>query len=138
MRLCYVGEMGMFPAVLVVVLLGAHDPAIARTRTAACKTMQNAGSCYWTRGRLGAYNGNPAYRLWKIGTKRVLGVSSAPPAGARDLDNEDPEVPANLRLPAIGESEYGEFEVCPLEPQRPGAMQMACIESVKKLKVEHR
>jgi len=31
---------------------------------------------------------------------------------------------------------YADFEVCPLEPEKPGAMQAACIESAKNIVVE--
>src|SRR5215813_11311311 len=33
------------------------------------------GRCFTVRGRLSIYNGAPARRLWKVGTKRVLGIS---------------------------------------------------------------
>jgi len=52
------------------------------------------------------------------------------------LDNEDPQMPANLkRLFNPTETQvYGDrFEVYPLEPEREGAMQAACIESAKSL-----
>ncbi len=41
-------------------------------RKILCKTPENASTCYWTRGKLNFYD--PSYRIWKIGTKRVLGV----------------------------------------------------------------
>ncbi len=31
---------------------------------------------------------------------------------------------------------YADFEVCPLEPEKPEAMQAACIESAKKIVIE--
>jgi len=31
---------------------------------------------------------------------------------------------------------FANFEVCPLEPEKPGAMQAACIESAKNIVVE--
>ncbi len=72
-------------------------------RTIPCKTPANTNSCYWTRGRLRMGNGTPAYRLWKIGTHRQLGILSGPskydpdyPLFGRDLDNEAPEFPANV------------------------------------------
>ena len=42
------------------------------------KAPENAATCYWTHGRLNFYNGAPSYRIWKIGTKRILGVYSGP------------------------------------------------------------
>jgi hypothetical protein len=47
-------------------------------------------------------------------------------------------MPANLeRTFKTSENRvYGDFEVCPLEAEREGAMQAACIESAKNLIVE--
>lgn len=108
-------------------------------RTIPCKTPENAATCYWTRGRLGFYNGTPAYRLWKIGTHRLLGIYSGPSAERSDsLDNERPQFPANLqeKFRPTENRIFADFEVCPLEPERPGAMQAACIESAKNIFVE--
>jgi len=115
-------------------------PQGAANRKIPCKTPENASSCYWTRGRLAFYNGNPPYRMWKIGTKRVLGIFSGPsiwpPRDQRDQMN--PELPANVdkvfRPPT--NRIFADFEVCPLDPERPGWMQDACIESAKNLVVQ--
>jgi hypothetical protein len=86
------------------------------------------------------YNGTPSYRLWKIGTKRLLGIYSGPGSERRDpLDNEHPELPANLAARydmEPGTWAYADFEVCPLEPERTGFMQAACIESAKNIHIE--
>ena len=107
-------------------------------RTIPCKTPQNANSCYWTHGRIGFYNGTPAIRLWKIGTNRLLGIYSGPSVDRYGLDNEDPQMPSNLKR-TFKPSEnqvFGDFEICPLEPEREGAMQSACIEFAKNLAVK--
>ena len=44
----------------VLSMSGAHSPQ-AKERI-ACKTPVNAGTCYWTHGRLAAYNGTPTMR----------------------------------------------------------------------------
>jgi len=122
-------------------------------RTIPCKTPENASMCYWTRGRLNFSNGNPSYRLWKVGTNRILGVYSGPGSQRIDpLDNEHPEFPANLErayeaeyrrnvalekdTPYLIGPVFAEFEVCPLEPDTPGTMQAACIESAKNIFVD--
>jgi hypothetical protein len=107
-------------------------------RTIPCKTSQNATFCYWTHGRISSYNGTPAFRLWKIGTNRLLGIYSGPSVDRYGEDNEDPEMPPKLKRifkPSQNEV-YGDFEVCPLEPEREDAMQAACIESAKNLIVK--
>lgn len=116
-------------------------PQNAAKRKIACQTPENATACYWAHGRLQEYEGTPAYRLWKVGTRHLLGIYSGPSAwgGNRlSIDNEDPEFPPNLRkLIQSGLVQvFGDFEVCPLEPERPGSMQAACIESAKNLFVD--
>lgn len=104
-------------------------------RKIACKTPENARLCYWTHGRLRFGNGTPALRLWKIGTKRVLGIFSGPGSEKLDEgDNEHPELPPNLQKYNLFEGGvFGDFEVCPLEPEKNGHMQSACIESAKNI-----
>ena len=124
--------------VLCVCSTGASDSA--PKREIPCKTKENANSCYWTHGRLVVANGNPSYRLWKIGTHRILGIYSGPSVDRNGLDNEGPELPSNVERklwvtkdPNSQNDLFGDFEVCPLEPEKPGVMQAACIESAKNI-----
>jgi hypothetical protein len=41
---------------------------------ASATTRAPGGECFWVRGRLSAANGNPTFRIWPIGTHRMLGV----------------------------------------------------------------
>ena len=118
-------------------------------RTILCKTPEIAPSCYWTHGRLVVGNGNPSYRLWRIGTHRLLGIYSGPVAfssrwgGKYELDNEGPQFPSNVDE-ALWRSVtgnwpnviIGDFEVCPLDKEKPEVMQSACIESAKDLVIQ--
>ena len=123
-------------------------PQSKPTRKIPCKTPENSASCYWTRGRLGVYNGNPPWRMWKIGTRRILAIFSGPSKfpPRNDQDSLNPEFPLNLERAYKAEEPrktrlkepfpdpaFGDFEVCPLEPERKGEMQAVCIESVKNL-----
>jgi hypothetical protein len=74
----------------------------------------------------------------RLGTKRLLGIYSGPGVDKYGLDNENPELPANVRRKLKpGENWiFADFEVCPLEPEKPGAMQAVCIESAKNIVVE--
>ena len=110
-------------------------------RKIPCKTEANASSCHWTRGRVQYGNGTPAIRLWKTGTHRLLGIYSGPSVNFRgddQEDNEHPELPDNVaeHLLPLGTTIWGDFEVCPLEPERPHVMQPACIEAAKNVFVE--
>jgi hypothetical protein len=121
-------------SVAFVLAASAQQPS---KRKIACKTPGNAKSCYWTHGRLSIYNGNPDFRLWKIGTRRILGIYSGPGFGPFDAglnEEDDLELPANLNKNDFSKvSVFGDFEVCPLAPEKEGRMQPACIESAKNL-----
>lgn len=124
-------------------------------RKIPCKIPENASSCYWTHGRLSVYEGGPpSYRLWKIGTHRILGIFNGPSHFPPTLEEYDdyPEFPANLdeayeadsrrMKKAVGftwtfpPSVFADFEVCPLEREKKGEMQAVCLESAKNIFVE--
>lgn len=130
--------------------LSARVPANAGHRKIPCKTSENAAMCYWAHGRLAAGSGNPTFRIWRIGTHRMLGVFNGPsPRPPSFLDEENPEFPASLNkvynaynrrmkqelgyIGAVPPPAYADFEVCPLEPEREGWMQPVCIESAKNI-----
>jgi len=75
------------------------------------------------------YNGTPTFRIWVIGTHRVLGVQEI----RLGDDPERPLAPEDV-LGKVGFMEYeiyADFEVCPLSVEKPRAMQMVCIEAAK-------
>lgn len=86
-----------------------------------------AGSCFVVRGRLSAYNGTPTFRIWPIGTHRLLGI----------VPSEDPRsLPAELRgVAGFDHDVFGTFTVCPFTQRRPGVMQFGCVEAVRKVRV---
>jgi len=116
----------------------ASPPQDTEKRKVVCKTADNAKTCYWTHGRVSLYNGgSPNLRLWKIGTHRILGIYSGPGAGPFDdgrPEEDVVELPLNLMKHDFTKvSVSGDFEVCPLAPEKEGRMQPACIESAKNL-----
>lgn len=127
----------------------SEPPATSPVRKISCKTPENATMCYWTRGELRCCNGNPAMRMWKVGTNRILGIVSGRDAWKLDPDdNEHPKLPRNVDqayraeykrtgekapVPRLSGPLYGDFEICPLEPEHPGWMQDVCIESAKNI-----
>ena len=108
----------------------------APKRRVACKTPKIAAGCYWAHGRLSAANGNPTMRVWKIGTRRMLGILSGPGAEKSDpSDSLHPELPENVdrALKTVNTRIFANFEICPLEPEAAGKMQDVCIESAKDI-----
>jgi len=84
------------------------------------------GACFAIHGRLSTWNGAPTYRIWRIGSRRILGVSN-------DLLPES--VAANMGWDVEA---YGDFLVCPFSRERPGSMQQVCVESAGNLKYRRR
>ena len=75
-------------------------------------------------GRLSLANGNPGFRIWIVGTKRILGVAESPP--------EEPLMPAKLVEVARKNLVFGDFTVVPLTKDEPGVMRM-----VRVIRAEH-
>jgi hypothetical protein len=69
-----------------------------------------------------------------------LGIYSGPGAGPFDdglVDEDDVELPINLMKHDFTKaSVFGDFEACPLAPEKEGRMQPACIESAKDIIAE--
>jgi hypothetical protein len=103
-------------------LLLAASPAPPRT----CKGRPElVGICFVIHGRLRAYNGNPTFRIWPIGTARLLGVTGPRPG-------EEPVMPTGLGCD-FDHDVYADFEVCPFTAPKEGVMQRTCIESAHRV-----
>ena len=84
-------------------------------------------ACFSLHGRMSLWEGSPSLRIWRIGTKRILGV----------LPSENPIVPAAIRERlAFGVEFYGNFEVCPFTARKPGSMQMVCVQRASNVVVQ--
>jgi hypothetical protein len=131
------GASAVFPLALIAITLSTTSaPQPAPKRRMACKTPENATTCYWTHGRLSVANGAPSIRLWKIGTHRILAIHSGPNYKRGDnRENESPELPANVdwAFKSINTRIFADFQICPLEPEEAGTMQSVCIESAKNI-----
>jgi hypothetical protein len=93
-----------------------------------------SGRCFTVHGRLSIYNGTPALRLWKVGTRRMLGISEQRFAveGYRNVPLYiESQVSPDVAL-------FGDFLVCPFTPSQPRKMQLVCIETGKNLVVRKR
>ena len=105
-------------AVVALFLLTAWTAAAQ-----SCKSDPKAvASCFTVHGKMYNANRGSVARIWKIGTKRVLGVT-------RDL----PESVAAYMGGDLDDVLYGDFLVCPYTKEKPGVMQLVCVESVKNV-----
>jgi hypothetical protein len=89
------------------------------------------GRCFTVRGRLSIYSGAPSRRLWRVGTRRMLGISEQrfSVAGYRNVpDYIESKINEDVAI-------FGDFLVCPFTRSKPGEMQLVCIESGKNLVV---
>jgi hypothetical protein len=124
--------------IMIIMLLCIAFSAMAVTHSPVEKSCrehpQLIGKCFKLRGRLSVYNGAPALRIWRIGTKRVLGVSEQRFAVSGYLN-----VPEDVRNKIDQDKVLlGDFVVCPFTKSRAGEMQMVCIDKVTNLAVKTR
>lgn len=114
---------------LVLALVALRADVAAKepiAMSAGCKANPVlAGSCFVVRGRLSAYNGTPTFRIWPVGTHRLLGV----------IPSDDPRsLPGKLRGVAGFEQDvFGTFTVCPFTKRRAGVMQLVCVKTVRNV-----
>ena len=92
------------------------------------------GSCFSVHGKLSVFNGAPALRIWKVGTKRILGVSEQRFAleGYRNVPDE---VQSKINQDRVL---LGDYLVCPFTRSRKNEMQLVCIENVSNLVIEEK
>ena len=109
------------------IVAGAHAASAAGT----CAGFRDLiGACFPVHGRAAVYNGSPTVRIWRIGTRRLLGVSDS-----RCQPPDCRQMPDDLRA-RLGWDRpvFGDFVVCPFTRARPGVMQMVCVESAHRLR----
>jgi hypothetical protein len=117
-------------AVLTAVLaLSVEARQVGQTVGApSCKSRSDlVGPCFRIRGRITFFNGNPSFRMWPVGSTRLLELHPS----------EEPVVPEAVRkyLKQIleGDALFGSFLVCPLSEDRPGEMRIICVELAEDL-----
>ena len=90
---------------------------------AAAPQAKQSLPCYAVRARYTFYEGDGVRELWPIGSRRLLWVEDG------DDKLMDKLIPGHQ-----DKALYGEFTICPLEPEKPGAMRHVRITSWKHLK----
>ncbi len=120
-------DIAIFSCILLLtpISLGAQKPK----KEQRCRNnSEQVGECFKVHGRLSAYNGNPSFRIWRIGTARLLGVS--------DAHAKISQFPSDLEDKLDwGVQVFGDFEVCPFAKETKGAMQFVCIAAASNLVV---
>ena len=86
-----------------------------------------AGPAFQVHGRLSLANGNPGFRIWIVGTKRILGVAESPP--------EQPLMPSKLFALARDNLVFADFTAVPLTKDEPGVMRMVRVIRAEKIVV---
>jgi hypothetical protein len=91
-------------------------------------TVKPIEACFVHHGRLSTQMG-VAFAIWLIGTTRIAAV-------------HETEIPSFLDkyLEITSENHsyiYGNFTLCPLEPDRPGRMRDVCVSAAEKLVVQN-
>lgn len=116
-------------ALFVVLASGA---GAGEARPVACKANPAVvGACFIVHGTMSARNGAPTFGIWNKATRRMLGVRS-------DQDGLPSSLIPILMRPngnAFGKLFDGDYMVCPLTRERPGRMQMVCVEEATNVKV---
>jgi len=118
---------------IVLIMLGSGFAASQQPDSPQKKSCKDhpkvIGACFTVSGRLSVYNGAPTLRIWKIGTRRMLGVSEQ-----RFQEVGYVNVPEDIRSKVNFDTDlFGNFLVCPFTRQRAGEMQLVCVESGKNL-----
>jgi len=124
-------------ATSLVLILGGSVSAMSpplQAQKSCSEHPQLIGKCFKVHGRLSVYNGAPAVRLWRIGTRRVMGISEQ-----RFSLPEYRNLPEDLMKQLNEENEiFGDFLICPFTRAKPREMQLVCIESAKDIVVKKR
>jgi hypothetical protein len=127
----------IFILLSIIMSLSALPEAVIRAAEPAppcVKSPEIIGACFVVHGRLMLTNGNPSVRIWRVGTKRMLGVLDAD----RNVFNDLTDLPSELRklFPVNNPDRtviFGDYTVCPLSVERPRWMQDVCIAHAENL-----
>ena len=116
-------------AILAFTMAGASLRYTDQPPTQSCQHHPDlTGPCFTVHGRMGLYEGTPTVRIWRVGSKRILGISEQ-----RFLKPGYSNIPEALEAKLTPNTWlFGDFLVCPFTESTPGEMQLVCVESVAK------
>jgi hypothetical protein len=93
------------------------------------------GECFAFHGRFTVYTGDGQEVLWPVGTRRFLRAESGDEPLLNFLAGNNMK---NLVRNADDYVIFGDFVVCPLEKETPGAIRSVCIKNFKNLRLVRR
>jgi hypothetical protein len=90
---------------------------------------QPVEACAKRHGRLSSQNGI-ALKIWLVGTTRMVGLEN----GVEDLP---PLLQKYLEMTSANHSYiFGDFDICPVEPDPPGHLSRVCVAGAQNLVVQ--
>ncbi len=130
MHLYTIGEAPEVAAQADIATITKHYGKVVDPPSQTCQSDPDLiGSCFTVQGKVSAWNGAPTYRISLAEKHRILGVTQRP------LPASVPEVlPRQLAEKMNSEVEAsGDFLVCPFTTEKPGRMQMVCVQSARNV-----
>jgi len=125
MRTSFTDLRAMRSVLILAMLMAMHASIIAQDiQMGHCNCVTGGvpeDSTFTFRGRMSAWNGNPTFRIWRVGTDRILGLRGI---------CVDSLILGELN-PYMGLELWADFTVSAVTPQQPGVMQFVCIRSIK-------
>lgn len=124
-------------ACIIILLLSVACFSQQDTSSVNCKPCRKhpgvIGPAFKIRGVLSYWNGAPGVRIWKVGTKRILGVSEG-----RFYREGYCNLPKWLPTITFDEEITGDFVLYPFTKDKPEEMRLVCIDTVYNMKVRKR
>lgn len=96
------------------------------------------GDCRTVHGRMALYNGTFSYRIWVVGTHRMLRVVDAEGDNFNDLKVLPDSLARRLQPyenDAFAPLVFADFRVCAFTRSQPGVMQSVTLESAKNIRI---
>ena len=123
------------------VVVGCVTTIAAPTRADAAVFPRSApvGQCRTVHGRMALYNGTFSFRIWVIGTHRMLRIVDS----EGDNFNELSKLPSSLARQLTPYREdlfhprvFADFRVCDFTRSKPGVMQSVTLEDATHIRIE--
>jgi hypothetical protein len=97
------------------------------------------GQCRTVHGRLALYNGTLSFRIWVVGTHRMLRVVDADGDNVGEIGKLPPRLARSLELhrdELFRTRAFADFRVCAFTRSRPGVMQSVTLEEARNVRIE--